>query len=429
MKAEADAKRYEMKGDYIREKSREYYRKKKVELSEAAALKSKKKKAAYDSKRYKCKRDELNSKAKERYHKKAKPEKVYYERTMAIDGVPRRNKAANVPIFIRDPRHLTGQIDIMEFCVDFNKSGKNKRIRRSIFHDTRESVLLEIANVVRNHLSSSFPNPILCEFMLYQVLHPEPGSIHATKDTPGKHGVNVTASNMMIPHFSKAWFKSMGFTLNDHRCLHSHIHFRLKHLYGICGHSIDQHCVELIVEHASKLETLNSQISTSLQSLLSKELMALQNYFSLCVNDYDALTEGFDDVATRLMVSSILMFVFLTENKSSILRCGFQKLHYLYVLEESRQRLQDFGLYCWSIGKFVLEDWCFSYLDSSSNSETFLKPHEFEHYDPHSNGYYYSIGPTSHWKITKSKFKNAGKTIVFRDNVLSFRLNRPYWWS
>lgn len=101
MKAEADAKRYEMKGDYIREKSREYYRKKKVELSEAAALKSKKKKAAYDSKRYKCKRDELNSKAKERYHKKAKPEKVYYERTMAIDGVRSRNKAANAYLYPR----------------------------------------------------------------------------------------------------------------------------------------------------------------------------------------------------------------------------------------------------------------------------------------------------------------------------------------
>ena len=131
---------------------------------------------------------------------------------MAIDGVQSQNKAANVPcIFIRDPRHLTGQIDIIEFCVDFNKSGKNKNIRRSIFDETRESVLLEIANMVRNHLSSSFPNPILCEFMLSQVLHPELGSIHGTKDTPGKHSVNVAASIMMISQFWKSMVQIYGF--------------------------------------------------------------------------------------------------------------------------------------------------------------------------------------------------------------------------
>ena len=421
MKAKADAKRYELKGDYtVREKSREYYRKKKIKLSEAAALESKKKKAAYDSKRYKCKKDEISSKAKERYRKKEKPEKVYYEKTMAIDGISQK-KAANVPcIFIRDPRQLTGQTDIIEICVDFKYSSKNDKIRRSIFEATRGSVLLEIANVVRNHLSSSFPDPILCEFMLSQVLNPEPGSIHGTKDTPGKHGVISGASNMMIPHFSKAWFKSMGFTLNDHRCLFNHIKFRLRHLYDICGYSIDQHCSELILEHAAKLDALNSQIFASLQSLLSKELMALQNYFSLCVIDDDVIN-------TRLIVSSILVFVFLTKNKWAILGCGFQKLHYLYVLEESRQRLQYLGLHCWSIGKFVLEDHRLNM--SGCSLESSLEPHVLEHYDPRINGYYYSIGPTSHWKTTKSKSKNEGKTIVFCDKVLSFRVNRPYWWG
>ena len=214
----------------------------------------------------------------------------------------------------------SGQTDIIEICVDFKYSSKNDKIRRSIFEATRGSVLLEIANVVRNHLSSSFPDPILCEFMLSQVLNPEPGSIHGTKDTPDNHVVISGASNMMIPHFSKAWFKSMGFTLNDHRCLFNHIKFRLRHLYDICGYSIDQHCSELILEHAAKLDALNSQIFASLQSLLSKELMALQNYFSLCVIDDDVIN-------TRLIVSSILVFVFLTKNKWAILGCGFQKLH------------------------------------------------------------------------------------------------------
>ena len=355
MKAKADAKRYELKRDYIREKSREYYRKKKIKLSEAAALESKKKKAAYDSKRYKCKKDEISSKAKERYRKKEKPEKVYYEKTMAIDGISQK-KAANVPcIFIRDPRQLTGQTDIIEICVDFKYSSKNDKIRRSIFEATRGSVLLEIANVVRNHLSSSFPDPILCEFMLSQVLN-----------------------------------------------------------------QVDQHCSELILEHAAKLDALNSQIFASLQSLLSKELMALQNYFSLCVIDDDVIN-------TRLIVSSILVFVFLTKNKWAILGCGFQKLHYLYVLEESRQRLQYLGLHCWSIGKFVLEDHRLNMSECSLESS--LEPHVLEHCDPRINGYYYSIGPTSHWKTTKSKSKNEGKTIVFCDKVLSFRVNRPYWWG
>ena len=119
MKAKADANRYELKGDYIREKSREYYRKKKIKLSEAAALESKKKKAAYDSKRYKCKKDEISSNAKERYRKKEKPENVYYKKTMAIDGISQK-KAANVPcIFIPDPRQLTGQTDIIKNLCRF----------------------------------------------------------------------------------------------------------------------------------------------------------------------------------------------------------------------------------------------------------------------------------------------------------------------
>jgi len=78
MKAKADAKRYELKRDYIREKSREYYRKKKIKLSEAAALESKKKKAAYDSKRYKCKKDEISSKAvKKKNQKKCITKKLW----------------------------------------------------------------------------------------------------------------------------------------------------------------------------------------------------------------------------------------------------------------------------------------------------------------------------------------------------------------
>eukprot|EP00956_Cyclotella_meneghiniana_P000239 scaffold303_cov49-Cyclotella_meneghiniana.AAC.6 len=66
---------------------------------------------------------------------------------------------------------------------------------------------------------------------------------------------------------------------------------------------------------------------------------------------------------------------------------------------------------------------------SECSLESSLEPRVLEHYDPRINGYYYSIGPTSHWKTTKSKNKNEGKTIVFRDKVLSFRVNRPYWWG
>ena len=69
-KAEADAIRYQLKRDEIRKKSNEYYRRRKAELSEAAALDLKRKKAIYDSQRYQSKRDEINNKSKERYRKK-----------------------------------------------------------------------------------------------------------------------------------------------------------------------------------------------------------------------------------------------------------------------------------------------------------------------------------------------------------------------
>ena len=70
MKAEANAKNYQLKRDKIRKKSNEYYRRMKAELSEAAALELKRKKAMYDSKRYNSKRDEINNKSKERYQEK-----------------------------------------------------------------------------------------------------------------------------------------------------------------------------------------------------------------------------------------------------------------------------------------------------------------------------------------------------------------------
>eukprot|EP00956_Cyclotella_meneghiniana_P034743 scaffold107975_cov72-Cyclotella_meneghiniana.AAC.1 len=157
---------------------------------------------------------------------------------MTIDGDPSKLQAAIAQsIVIRDPSQLKAPdlpTNVIEICVDFRSSWNNDKSRRSVFTGTLETVLLGITEAERT-------------------------------------GSNINADcNRITTHFSKEWFKSLGFHGNktcDH--LNRYIWGRLNHVYGIGG--CDWGGTELVFEHAAKLDLLNDEISEYLQTLFLNE--------------------------------------------------------------------------------------------------------------------------------------------------------------
>ena len=453
-KAEADAIRYQLKRDEIRKKSNEYYRRRKAELSEAAALDLKRKKAIYDSQRYQSKRDEINNKSKERYRKKKeesdratfkdfgkrvyyprpshshfdnccctncvqrnvslyyreKPKPIYYEKNMTIDGDPSKLQAAIAQsIVIRDPSQLKAPdlpTNVIEICVDFRCSWNNDKSRSSVFTGTLETVLLGITSIMRNHLRSTFTNPIECEYILMRIF----GTHIQLKPEAERTGSNINADcNRITTHFSKEWFKSLGFHGNktcDH--LNRYIWGRLNHVYGIGG--CDWGGTELVFEHAAKLDLLNDEISEYLQTLFLNEVKSLQDYFYSCISG--------DDTTIKRIGSSILMYVFLKEMKAAILKCGFREIHYQHVLEEWRQTLQSLGIFSWRIGKHVIEHQNFKLRIGLSD---FLVPQVVKMDDWRTGDHYYLLCHNKHWDGIDSKLRGKGKMIVYRGNVFTVK--------
>ena len=79
---------------------------------------------------------------------------------MSIDCDPSQLKNANAPsIMIRDPSQLKATnlpSNMIEICVDFDSWKTNETVSLECV----EMVLLETANIVRNHLRSTFIDPI-----------------------------------------------------------------------------------------------------------------------------------------------------------------------------------------------------------------------------------------------------------------------------
>lgn len=464
MRAKAAAERYQLKKDEIRKKSNKYYRKMKEKLSEAAAREHKRKKAIYDFERYNSKREEINNKSKERYHKKkaesdrilfadfgkkkyplppswlddpepqytqhvrpapsvrATPKPIYYEKTMSIDGEQSELQAANVSsIVIRDPSKLQTEnvpTNMIEICVDLDTRKKDQMGRDSIFcRDLEADLMVEIANIVRKRLRSSFPHPIECEYMLMRVLD----SVVETNPNPTNPDMNADC-NFITTHHAKEWFKSLGFCNTNLTHLREYIVFRLKHLYGIGWFDYGRGSDKVVLEHAAKLKELNSEISSYLQTVLLKETQSLLEYFNSCISS--------DDIIVKRNGSNILTFVFLMENKSRILSCGFQEMHWQHVLGELRQRLQSYGIFSWSIGKNVIEHKNIKYYSYGGFASETIVPWSEKRYDPNTDSYYHVTLPNRYWKeynskfekignviVYRSKLENKGKMIVYRDNV------------
>ena len=85
---------------------------------------------------------------------------------MTIDGDPSKLQAAIAQsIVIRDPSQLKAPdlpTNVIEICVDFRCSWNNDKSRSSVFTGTLDTVLLGITSIMRNHLRSTFTDPIEC---------------------------------------------------------------------------------------------------------------------------------------------------------------------------------------------------------------------------------------------------------------------------
>ena len=467
MKAKANARNYQLKRDKICKKSNEYYRKKKAELSEAnELLELKRKKALYNSEYYKSKRDEINNRSKELYREKKaesdratfkdfgkrmycppprtshysncpceeciqkrklqylkeNPKPIYYEKAMSIDCDPSQLKNANAPsIVIRDPSQLKAPdlpSNMIEICVDFNSWNKDRwnKVKKGSSMGCLEMVLLEIANIVRNSLRSTFTDPIECEYILMRLFDKD----QTLKPEADRTDPNLNADcNQIYTEYGKEWFKSLGigskasgFGSEEYHDLCGHIFARLEHVYGIGGCK-QRGYREIVLEHAAKLDLLNSEVSANLQNLLLNEVKSLQEYFYSCIIS--------DDVNIKKIGFSILLFSFLTNNKANILYCGFREIHYQRVLEESRQMLQSLGISSWRLGKHIIEHRNFWLHVGSSQS---LVPEVIKMYDWRTGDYYYDILSFSEcWKGIKSKLRGSyhiqGKMIEYRDNVFT----------